>query len=150
MSKNSIPGWQTHIDEILNGVFKVIVTDANGRKAEIIDNATDETIERAVGYAFDIEKQISLNWNLFLYELAIKRLSAISFVKKEYDNKAFGSWLIEKYDKRLIYDGKESYLIIQIRVNDEWEELESINKSNLKYMNFIKLIKQMYKDRLDK
>ena len=69
MNKNPIPGWTININEISNGTFKVVLTDAYGRKAEIIDNATDETIERAIGNAFDIEKQICKNWNLFLYEL---------------------------------------------------------------------------------
>ena len=32
-----------------------------------IEDASDDAIERAIGDAFDIEKQISQNWNLFLF-----------------------------------------------------------------------------------
>jgi len=45
----SIPGWTINIDEISNGVFKVTLTDAYGRIAEITDVASDDTIDRTIG-----------------------------------------------------------------------------------------------------
>ncbi len=48
--RKDLPRWKTNIDEISNGVFKVTLTDADGRKAEIIDNATDETIDKAIEF----------------------------------------------------------------------------------------------------
>lgn len=89
------------------------LTDAYGRKAEIIDNVTDVTIDKAIGYAFDIEKQISKNWNLFRYNLAVQKLADNEIETKEYNDKVFGSWYIERQDKRLVYDGKDSWLIFQ-------------------------------------
>lgn len=56
---NRLPGWSIKIDETSHGVFKVVLTDQFGRKAEVTDNATNETIERAINDAFGIEKQIS-------------------------------------------------------------------------------------------
>jgi hypothetical protein len=143
MNKKSIPGWTINIDEISNGVFKVTLTDGNGRKAEIIDNLTDETIERVIGAAFDIEKQTSQNWNLFLYDLAIQKLSDKSIKNKEYNDKAFGSWNIERQEKRLVYDGKDSWLIFQTKTKGEWTDIDTIKKDELMYSNFVRQINRL-------
>jgi len=74
MNNKSLPGWTIRINETSNGVFKVTLSDAYGHKVEIIGNASDETIKKAISDAFDLEKKISQNWNLFLYNLAIERL----------------------------------------------------------------------------
>jgi hypothetical protein len=143
MYKKSIPGWTINIDEISNGVFKVTLTDGYGRKAEIIDNAIDETIERAIGDAFDIEKQISQNWNLFLYDLAVQKLSDIDIKNKEYNDKAFGSWFIEIRDNRLVYDGKDFWLIFQTKTKGNWTDLDTIKNEDLKYSNFVRQINRL-------
>jgi len=143
MNEKSIPGWTINIDEISNGVFKVALTDAFGRKAEVVDNATDETIEKTIGYAFDIEKQISKNWNLFIYELCIQRLGNTDIKTKEYNNKAFGSWFIERQNKRLKYDGKDSWLIFQTKFKDDWTDIEIIKNGELNYSNFVEQINRL-------
>jgi hypothetical protein len=143
MKKKSIPGWTINIDEISNGVFKVTLTDVYGRQAEIIDSATDETIERAIGDAFDIEKQNSQNWNVFLYDLAGQKLSDKDIKNKEYNDKAFGSWFIESQDKRLVYDGKDSWLIFQTKTKGDWTNIDSIKKDELKYSNFVRQINRL-------
>lgn len=143
MNKKSIPGWTINIDEVSNGVFKVTLTDAYGRKAEIIDLATDETIERTISDAFDIEKQISLNWNLFLYDLAVQKLSDKSVEQMEYDEKSFRSWVIETHENRLIYDGKDSWLIFQTKTNGNWTDIDIIKKEDLNYSNFIKQLTRL-------
>ncbi|MEJ5054631.1 hypothetical protein [Sphingobacterium sp. MYb382] len=143
MNKKIIPGWTINIDEISNGVFKVMLTDAYGRKAEIIDDATEETIDKAIGYAFEIEKQISQNWNLFLYELADQKLEDKDIKNKDYDAQVFGSWFIERQDKRLVYDGKDSWLIFQTKTKDDWTDIEIIKKDELKYSNFVRQINRM-------
>jgi len=137
MNKKSIPGWIIDINEISNGVFKVTLTDAFGRKAEVIDDANDETIERAVSYAFDIEKQVSKNWNLFLYELSNQKLNDTDIENKEYNDKAFGSWVIEKQDRRLIYDGKDSWLVFQTRSESNWTNTDGINRDDLGYSGHV-------------
>lgn len=143
MNKNSIPGWTTKIDEISNGVFKVTLTDSYGRKAEIIDNATDETVERAISDAFDIEKQISQNWNLFLYELAMQKLIKTEFKHTEFNENAFCSWFIEARDKRLLYDGKESLLIFQTKSKNDWNDLRIIKQDEIRYSNFVEQINSL-------
>ncbi len=143
MNKKSIPGWTINIDEVSNGVFKVTLRDAYGHKAEIIDNATGETIERAIGDAFDIEKEISLNWNLFLYNLAVQKLSDKKVEHKAYNDEAFGSWFIERQDKRLVYDGKDSWLVFQTKIKNDWTDIEIIENSELKYSNFERQINRL-------
>lgn len=140
MNEKSIPGWTIYIDEISNGVFKVTLTDTFGRKAEVVDAATEETIERAVSDAFDIEKQISKNWNLFLYELVNQKLSDVDIQQKEYKDEVFGSWVIEKKERRLVYDGKECWLTLQAKTNAGWTDIESIKKDELQYSSLVKQI----------
>ena len=139
----SIPGWTTNIEEISNGVFRVILADEYGRKAEVIDNASDETIERAISDAFDIEKQISKNWNLFLFNLCIVTINNKSIVNKEYNDKAFGSWYIESEESRLIYDGKDNWLIFQTKIGADWTDKIVITKDELKYLNFVEQIRNI-------
>ena len=143
MNKKSIPGWTINIEEISNGVFKVTLTDAFGRKAEIIDTATDETIERAIADAFDIERQISKNWNLFLYDLVIHKLVDTDIAKKEYDDKAFGSWCIERQNRRLVYDGKDAWLIFQTKSKKDWMDIDIIKNDELTYSSFIAEINKL-------
>lgn len=143
MNKTSIPGWTINIDENSNGVFKVTLTDAYGHKAEVIGNATGETIERATGDAFDIEKEISQHWNLFLYNLAVQKLSDKNVEHKEYKDEAFGSWFIERQDKRLVYDGKDSWLVFQTKIKNDWTDIEIIENNELKYSNFVRQINRL-------
>lgn len=128
-----LPGWKTNIDEISNGVFKVTLIDTDGRKAEIIDNATDETIEQAIGYAFDIEKEISKNWNKFLFDFCINRFKNLLMMNQEYNDNAFGSWFIEFKSERLLYDGKDSCLILQVKSNKDWIDKKIIKNSDINY-----------------
>lgn len=143
MHRKSIPGWTLNIDEISNGTFKVTLTDTSGRKVEVVDNATDKTIEKAIVDAFDIEKQVSKNWNLFLYDLCIQRIGKTEIKAHEYNDKVFGSWFIESKDKRLVYDGRDSCLIFQTKSKGNWMEVDTIIKDELKYSNYVSQINKL-------
>lgn len=143
MNSNSIPGWTIKIEEIVYGIFKVTLTDAYGRKAEIIDQAIDETVERAKSAAFDIEKQISSNWNLFLYNLCLQKLSGVEIGRAEFEEKTFGSWVVEINNKRLIFDGKDSWLILQTKSNYDWMDTAIIKNNELNYFNFLNQINSL-------
>lgn len=117
--------------------------DANGRKAEIVDNATDQTIERTISEAFDIEKQSSKNWNLFLYDLAIQKLVDTDITIKEYDDKVFDSWFIERENKRVVYDGKDAWLLFQTKNKGDWTDIDTIKKDELNYSNFVRQINRL-------
>jgi hypothetical protein len=137
----TITGWTANIEEVSNGVFRVILTDEYGRKAEVVGNATDETIEKAISYAFDIEKQVSQNWNLFLFNFCIERITTESIVKKEYNDKTFGSWFIESAENRFLYDGKDEWLIFQTKIDTEWADKIIIKKDELCYFKLFEQIK---------
>lgn len=136
-----LPDWTIQIDEISNGVFKVTFKDSCGRLAEVTDGAIDKTIERAVGEAFDIERQTSKNWNLFLYDLAQLLLVECKITSKEYNDRAFGSWLIElNSGNRIVYDGKDRLLIYQGGRNFEWIDHSIVKGNELTYSDFANLV----------
>lgn len=143
MNTKSLPGWTTKIDEISNGVFKVTLTDKFGRKAEVVDNATDETIDKTLSYAFDIERKVSSNWNKFLFDFCLLRLKDKAITKKSYNDKDFGSWLIEVVDKRFIYLGKESWLVSQTRSDNKWFDNFIIKDDELTYDTVSLFLKHM-------
>lgn len=143
MNTKSLPGWTTKIDEISNGVFKVTLTDKFGRKAEVVDNATDETIDKTLSYAFDIEKKVSNNWNKFLFDFCLLRLKDKTITKESYNNKDFGSWLIEVVDKRLLYLGKESWLVSQTQSDNKWFDNFIIKDNELTYETVSLFLKHM-------
>ena len=143
MKKDLLPGWTLEVDEISNGVFKVILKNALGHKAEIIDDVTDGTIEKAKSYAFDIERQISKNWNLFLYNFCLLRLEGKDVSKNYYDDNAFGSWLVMINNNRVIYDGKDSWLIYQNNKSEVWVDEIIIKKQDLNYYNFIEIVNKL-------
>jgi hypothetical protein len=143
MKQKSLPGWTTKIDEISNGVFKVTLTDNYGRKAEVIDNATDETIDRTLSDAFDIEKQVSMNWNKFLYDFCFSRLTDNSITSNSYNDKDSSSWLIEVNDKRLLFLGKESWLVSQTKSDNKWFDNFIIKDEELNYKTVNLFLNQM-------
>jgi DNA mismatch repair ATPase MutS len=136
----SLPGWTTKIDETSNGVFKVTLTDNFGRKAEVIDAATDDTIKKAYQDAFDIEKQVSKNWNKFLYDFCITQLADITIKTKNYNDKAFGSWLIEINDSRIVYMGKDFWLVAQAKKDNQWFDMAILKKEELTYSLLLTII----------
>ena len=129
--KSNIPNWTIYIDEISNGVFKVTLTDSFGRKAEVVDNADDQTINKAKEYAFDIERKFSKSWNKFLFDLCVMNIDDKDIITKRYDENAFGSWFVELSKKRIVYDGREFALIKQGLQNRVWTDEDAIKENNL-------------------
>lgn len=142
----SIPGWAVNINEISNGVFKVTVTALYGSKSEVVDIASDETIEKAISGAFDIEKQVSKQFSLFLYEFAMLNLNKGVTKKSEYDSQTFGSWFIETKNIRLILDGRDNFIILAHRILNSWVKKETINTKDISYFTFTNLLKRLEKN----
>ena len=138
--KNNIPGWTIHIDEISNGAFKVTLIDSFGRKAEVVDNASDQTITKAKEYAFDIERKVPKSWNKFLFDFCVTNISDKNIVTKRYDENVFGSWFIELLDNRFVYDGRDLIFTKQIFKDNIWTDRESIKNDDLRYSNLLDLL----------
>jgi hypothetical protein len=143
-TKNTFPGWTLKIDEVSNGVFNFVMTDSNGHKAEVT-GLFDESLENVKNFAFDIEKQISENWNRFLYDLCMLEVNNNEVFETDYNNKAFGSWYIRLENRMLVYDGKDSCLIGRRQLLNDWEDIKEIPKSELTYANSIELLSKTFK-----
>ena len=137
---NNIPGWCIKIDEVSSGVYKVTLTDTDGRKAEVVDKASDDTINLAKDYAFDIERRVKRPWNKFLFEFCLLNVVDEHITSSEFHDSVFGSWIIQVGNKRIVYDGKYFCLIYQTQKNDKWVDISIIANEELKYKNFIDLI----------
>ena len=138
--RTDLPGWTTKIDEVSNGVIMVTLQGSFGRKAEITDIATEETIYKAVEYAFGIEKQVSANWTKFLFDLCIMNIPENQIEFQEYHEDAFGSWIIQKGQKRIIYDGKESWFIFREETTEHWNDRVFRSEKDLKYSDIIEVV----------
>jgi hypothetical protein len=125
-TKDILPGWTFKADEFSPGVYRITLTDQDGRKAEIVDDCNDATVDKCVGYAFDIEKQTKRNWNKFLFDFSNLKLTDLKTDVNEYHDKAFGSWTIQTKDKRLLLDGKDGWLIYEEKQNGDWVDKEII------------------------
>lgn len=132
--KDKLPNWTFKVDESSPGAYRITLTDEDGRKAEIVDDYNDLTLDKCIGYAFDIERQTERNWNKFLFDFANLRLTHLEIEKNEYHDKAFGSWTIQTKDKRLLLDGKDGWLIHEEKQNGDWVDKETIR--DLKQVTF--------------
>jgi hypothetical protein len=124
--KDILPGWTFKVDEFSPGAYRITLTDEDGRKAEIVDDYNDLTLDKCIGYAFDIERQTKRNWNKFLFDFSNLRLTDLEIERNEYHDKAFGSWTIQTKYKRLLLDGKDGWLIYEEKQNSDWVDKEII------------------------
>ena len=134
-----MPGWTLTFDEVSNNVYKVTLTDKYGRQAETTDTDLDKAIVTVQTYAFDIEKQISKNWNKFLYDTCIKKLGDKKIIEQQYHDEAFGSWYVLLTDNRILLDGRDYLFCIQVYKND-WADTTTIKLSELTFNNFVTAI----------
>ena len=91
-------------------------------------------------YILENEKK-SASWNRNLYELCRSKLKFT--YKTKYEDSAFGSWYIEFNKTRLIYDGKDSCLILQNKVNANWIDDTTIKKDELNASNLFDLLDKL-------
>ena len=88
----------------------------------------------------NFEKQ-SGNWNSNLYDLCLSNVKSI--LAYRYDHKAFGSWFIESKNKRLVYEGKDCWLILQNRDSNDWKDEIILKKEELNETNLFSLLSKM-------
>jgi hypothetical protein len=88
----------------------------------------------------NFEKQSS-NWSVNLYDLCLTNVKSV--IRYQYDNKSFGSWFIECKNKQIIYDGKDSLLIIQSIDANNWKNEKVIKKEDLNDSNLLSFLDTM-------
>jgi hypothetical protein len=125
-TKEILPGWTLKVDEFAPRGYRIILTDEDGRKVEVVDDYNDATLDKCIDYAFEIEKQTKRNWNKFLFDFSCGELKDLKIEKQEYHDEAFGSWTIQINDKRLLLDGRDGWLIYEQRQGGDWIEKEAI------------------------
>jgi hypothetical protein len=142
-SKNNpelFAGWTLEAKEVSNGVTFFEMTDSNGCQVSCKDDNYERGLNNCISFAFDVEKQISRNWNKFLYELFKYELNNLEFIEDKYSELVFGSWIISLEKKRIILDGKESELILQKKnIFKNWSEVKSIKLNNVTFENITEL-----------
>ena len=91
-------------------------------------------------HLLNFEKQSS-HWNRNLFDLCLENLKSVN--KCHYDIKSFGSWSIEFMNKRIVYDGRDSWLILQSLNLTNWIEEEVIKKEDLNDANLFSLLNRI-------
>ena len=139
-----LPGWTLNVDEFSPGGYRITLTDEDGRKAEIVDDYNDLTLDKCMSYAFDIERQTRRSWNKFLYDFFYLRLKDITIYEHKYHDKSFGSWIILAEHKRLLLDGRDGRLTYEEDLNNDWVERETIDDfKRVTYEQFKRFVKKM-------
>jgi hypothetical protein len=129
-------GWTLETSEVSNGVTFFEMTDLNCCKVSCTDEDYERGLNNCISFAFDIEKQITRNWNKFLFELFKYELRGFKLLENSYSDIDFGSWIISIKKKRIILDGKESELIIQKKsLFKNWSQVKSIKTANIVFEN---------------
>ena len=113
-----IPEWEVTITEVSAGHWQLIGKRSSGNIVEV--SVSREDFNRIAQDAFEIESQISQNANKTAYiviKANVKNISA-----SQYHEQAFGSWFIEKQDCRVVFDGKEGLLLLQVNTSKSWQD----------------------------
>jgi hypothetical protein len=149
MIKNNskiIDGWTIHFEEVSNNVYKVELIDNFGRQASTTDHDLEKAIETCLSYSFDIERQLNNSLNKFTYDTFKYFLNYEKILTDNYSDKDFGSWIIQKSNKRIIFDGKDSILILQSQTEeDNWTDDLAIKLTDLTFKQITEL-KEKFKN----
>lgn len=137
-----LPRWKLAFEEVSNNVYEITLTDEFSRQAGTKDSDLKEGIRKCAEYAFDIEKQISKNWNKFLFEAALIELPKEEILEYTFDDKTFGSWFIELQKERIIGDGRENVLIKESKTETGWQNELNFNLKELNYTQFLSAVSQ--------
>ena len=117
-----LPGWTARIAEVSNGVYNILLIDNHGRKVETTSADPDVAMTEMLDWAFSVEKRVSLNWNKFLFDLCLNTLDNLN-IEKNFEERPFGSWIVSLENKRIVYDGRDHWLISQIKKGNNWYDI---------------------------
>jgi len=135
-----IDGWTLHFEEVSSNVYKVELVDNFGRLTSTTDNNLENAIETCLSYCFDIERQLDNSLNKLTYDILKYLLDNEKLNSDNYSDKDFGSWIIQKSNKRIILDGKDSLLMIQSQTEtNKWKDDLDIKLTDLTFKQITEL-----------
>jgi hypothetical protein len=137
-----LPGWTARIAEVSNGVYNILLIDNHGRKVETTSADPDVAMTEMLDWAFSVEKRVSLNWNKFLFDLCLNTLDNLN-IEKNFEERPFGSWIVSLENKRIVYDGRDHWLISQIKKGNNWYDIFISTKTDLTLDIFTRLVKSI-------
>jgi len=138
---DTLPGWTLKFEKVSNNVYKVTLTDKNGRQAATTDTDLEKAVSICEGFAFDIERQVSKSWKKFLFDTCLLKSDDKKLTKQVYHAEAFGSWYVEYGDKRIVLDGIDFVIHSQHFFDDAWADINRISLSDLTFNDFEKVLK---------
>jgi hypothetical protein len=139
-NSKTIDGWTLHFEEVSNNVYKVELIDNFGRQASTTDHDLEKAIQTCLSYSFDIERQLNNSLNKFTFDTFKFLLADENLLTDNYSDKDFGSWIIQKYNKRIILDGKDLLLVLQSQEEtDNWKDNIAIKLTDLTFKQIIEL-----------
>ena len=113
-----IPEWKFSICEVFAGHWQLTGRRSSGNVVEI--SSSNEDIFRVVKAAFEIECQLSKDLYRTAYLTIEKNITNIS--EQQYLEKVFGSWYIEKQDRRVVFDGRDKLFSFELRKAGVWHD----------------------------
>lgn len=118
-----VPGWWFSYEELSAGHYVLTGRDQHGHSISCDGAEVSKLLETGRDYAVNIALQISRNKQKFLYEYLRLRLGGDNITESRYEEKVFGSWIIHYLNRRIVLDGKESLLIVEVQNDGIWEEI---------------------------
>lgn len=80
--------------------------------------------------------------NKFLFDLCLNTLEDLN-VEKNFEEQHFGSWIVLLKNKRIVYDGRDHWLISQIKEGNNWYDVFISTKADLTLDVFTNLVKSI-------
>lgn len=129
--KNEIlPGWFLNAREVSAGVYEVSITDKQNRSCTSKGTDPDKETNICLKWAFDLQKYISTLWPEYIFQCLLLRCKNTTIA--EY-SEAFGSWYVEAGDKRIVFEGRDGWYIVEEKQEDGWMYTHITKNRNLNF-----------------
>jgi len=143
-----LPDWTIVTEEISNNVFLFTVQNIHGNEIEFNESDYEKGLQRCFSEAFEMEANLRKDLNKFYFDTFIKLIDKNEISEEHYDNEIFGSWYIRLNKMRIVLDGRDFELRIEIKkmhLKNDWVEKKSFNiRNGLKYSDIDLIIKEVY------
>ncbi len=125
--------WEIEINEVSNGCWEGVAKRNSGNVVSYQGPDPNEILERLQNGFWEIELKLSehignLLFNYFIERCAYEKQEVTSSITPEH----FGSWIISKGKRRVVFDGKDQWYILQLKtVLDIYKDDTVIKSDNI-------------------